>query len=181
MFAILMMASCHKDDPGTTTTSGTNVPQPDIITSVNGDILGYVYDEDNNPVANAQVNVLSESTTTDQYGVFKFKNIELDQQGTYVKVTKNGYILGSDFVTGADGVNRTSRVKMMKLDVTGTFTATDGGTVNVQGGGEVTFAPESIVRADGSAYTGTVNVTAKRLATDDPNICLLYTSPSPRD
>ena len=170
MLAVLMMASCHKDDPGTTTQGETPVHQPEVIKAVNGDILGYVYDEDNNPVANAQVNVLSESTTTDQYGVFKFKNIELDEAGTYVKVTKSGYILGSDFVTGAEGVNRTSRVKMMKLDVSGSFSAAAGGVVNVKGGGEVTFAPESIVKADGSAYTGTVNVTAKRLATDDPNM-----------
>jgi len=164
---LLGLASCHKDDEsiveGETT---THTPQVNIATT--GDVLGYVYDEENKPVAGATVTMLKESTTTDEFGVFKFNDVEMDQFGTYIRVVKNGYILGSDMLDAMADENHISRVRLLKLDITGSFAAADGGNVNVSGGGLVSFSPSSIVKADGSAYSGTVNVTAKRLATDDP-------------
>ncbi len=163
----LGLGSCHKDDesiiPGETT-----IPSPTVIQATTGDILGYVYDEQSNPVGDVKVSVLGKTTSTNQYGVFKFKNIELDQQGSYIKAQKNGYILGSDMIFAAAGVNHTSRIKLLELSNTGTFSSTDGGAINVEGGGKVIFTPNSIVNEDGSSYTGNVTVTAKRIATDDP-------------
>ena len=164
---LLGLASCHKDDEsiveGETTTQS-----PQVNSTTTGDILGYVYDEQNNPVQGANVTMLKEATTTDQYGVFKFKNVELDQFGTYLQVTKAGFIVGSDMIDALPGEQHTSRVRLLKLDPTGTFAASSGGSIAVEGGGQVVFAPASIVSEDGSPYTGTVRVTAKRLATNDP-------------
>lgn len=169
LFVILAISSCHKDEEQTTLGEvTTSTPVTNI--AVSGDVLGYVYDEDNNPVANASVSLLSETTMTDQYGVFKFKNVELDAEGTYVRVSKSGYIHGSDMIAAIENTKHTSRIKLLKLDINGTFSASAGGSINVEGGGQILFSPESIVTDDGNPYTGAVSVTAKRLATDDPTL-----------
>ena len=165
----LSLGSCHKDDVNVTEGEVTTT-SPEVLTAVTGDVLGYVYDEDNSPIGGATIAMLGKTTMTDQYGVYKFKNVELDQQGTYVKATKNGFMLGSDMIFGLDGVKHTSRIKMLKLDVSGTVAATEGGSVDIKGGGTITFSPNSIIDADGNSFSGNVNVTAKRIATDDPTI-----------
>ena len=42
-------------------------------------------------------------TITDENGVFRFKNIGLDPNGTYIKARKTGYILGSDMIYPKNG------------------------------------------------------------------------------
>lgn len=163
------MASCHKDEPAKTTETQTQPGfTPEVIVATTGDVLGYVYDDSGNPVSGATVRMLTESTTTDGYGVFKFRNTELDQQGTYLTVQKGGYILGSDMVYGVEGAKHTVRVQLMALTESGKFANGAGGTVSVDGGGQVVFAANSIENQDGTAYAGDVIVTAKRLASDDP-------------
>ena len=162
------LASCHKDEPGDTEVTQQPGFTPEVITATTGDVLGYVYDEAGDPVSGATVRMLKENTTTDAYGVFKFKSVELDQQGTYLTVRKDGYILGSDMIFGLEDGEHAVRVRMMALSETGSFTSSTGGTVTVEGGGQVVFAANSVETADGEAYTGEVKVTAKRLASDDP-------------
>lgn len=163
------MASCHKDEPAKTTETQTQPGfTPEVIVATTGDVLGYVYDDSGNPVSGATVRMLTETTTTNGYGVFKFRNTELDQQGTYLTVQKGGYILGSDMVYGVEGAKHTVRVQLMALTESGKFANGAGGTVSVDGGGQVVFAANSIENQDGTAYAGDVIVTAKRLASDDP-------------
>jgi hypothetical protein len=162
---IISFSSCHKDLEENENTSTSSNP-PLIYEEIRGNVMGYVYDENNTPIPNADVTIYSSNTTTDDKGVFYFKNVSLDVQGTYVKVEKSGYILGSDMLYPDKNTNY-SYIKMLKLNDSGNFDANNGGIVNIEGGGQVSFPANIIADADGSPYTGNVKVTAKRISPDD--------------
>lgn len=163
---VVFLTSCHKDS-FSENIGETTLPSPEITLSVQGDVLGYVYDEQGNAVEGASVAILGGTTTTDEYGIFKFENVELNPNGTYVKVVKSGYILGSDMIYAAAGTKHTSRVHLYSLEGTKVFTSSTGGTIEVEGGGQVIFASNSIANMDGSSYSGEVQVTANRISTGD--------------
>jgi len=167
-FLLLLLNACHKDELKETENT-TPVPTPVMLQETSGDILGYVYNEQNLPVGEATVRLYSEVTTTDKYGVFRFKNVSLDQLGTYLRVEKSGYIIGSDYIYPTDGLNY-AYVHLYQLDNAYSFNASEGGTVSLNEGGKIIFAPNSIQNENGDAYSGKVNVTAKRLSTDDPKL-----------
>ncbi len=169
VLALLILASnaCHKDSLSEGT-GETELPNVDVSGTVTGDVLGYVYDASNSPVFGAAVSMLGETSASDEYGVFSFKNVELDPNGTYLKVELDGYMLGSDMVYGLEGRSHTSRVFLHKIDGAESFASSEGGIINVEGGGRITFSANSIASENGSNYSGVVHVSAKRIAMDDP-------------
>ena len=162
----ILFSSCHKD------TKNINEENLTIFTAqvykeITGTIVGYVYDEKNQPVAEATVAIYSSSTKTNKHGVFVFKNTKMDQQGTFIKVIKNGFILGSDFVYPLEKGTSYSFVKLLALENDKIFDAKTGGNVNVSGGGKVIFPIDAISDLQGNSYNGNVYVTAKHLNPND--------------
>lgn len=172
LLGVLVFSSCHKDDLGEENQEGTTVINPPSVHTITvHDVLGYVYDESNNPIAGVEIRIADATVTTNDLGLFVFKNAKLDRNGSFVKATKSGYILGSDMLfPSGEQKEMYSYIKMMTMETNKTFNASTGATIPVTGGGNVTFAPNTIVDDAGQAYTGTVSVTAKRLAADDPNM-----------
>lgn len=168
LFIIISISSCHKDEDESKMIA-TTIPTVKIFQEVTGDLIGYVYDENDQPVENALVTVYSGTTTTDKYGIYKFDNIKLDKLGTYIKVEKKGFVFGSDLVY-PDKSTVYSYVNLLALSETGTFVAKDGGVIDIEGGGTITFPASDLLKQDGSEYIGKVVVTAKRLAPSDSNI-----------
>lgn len=175
LFLSLIMAACHDDiEDDRTVTSGPEFI-PTVISEVETDVIGYVYDEDENPVADVLISLHVGSdittTTTNEYGIFQFSTQPLDGLGTYIKAQKDGYILGSDRL---DPVSNTgtlySYISLFTLNTNKSFAGTDGGKIDVDGGGSITFTANSIVDDQGSAYDGSVIYTAKRIASDDPKL-----------
>lgn len=165
---VYAFSSCHKDiDESSKST--TSITTPNVLKEIEGSIIGYVYDENNLPVENAKVKVYSGTTTTDKYGIFSFKNIKLDKHGTYLIAEKTGFIFGSDYIYPEKGINL-SYINLLALDITGSFESGQGGEIEIKDGGRITFTSNSISKKDGSLYNGIVNVTAKRLSTDDKRI-----------
>ena len=164
------LSSCHKDiqEKGETTT--TPITQIDVKDLTQSDIVGYIYDETDTPMADVEVSILGNSTRTNEFGVFVFRNTDLDANGTYIKATKSGYILGSDRIYPDKADVNHSYLKMMRLTSTTTVNGANGGNIVVQGGGIITFGANTIVNSDGSPFSGTVTVTAKRIAADDPDL-----------
>jgi len=109
------LTACHDDieDFGDTTT--TQITQVDVQELTQSDVAGYIYDEAGSAMADVEVNVLGATTRTNDYGVFTFRNIDLDKNGTYVTATKSGYILGSDRIYPKDADVNYSYIKMMQL------------------------------------------------------------------
>ncbi len=166
----LALTSCHKDieEAGETTT--TPITQVDVKELTQGDIAGYIYDEAGAPMADVQVNVLNASTRTNEFGVFVFRDIDLDKNGTYIKASKPGYVFGSDMIYPDQANVIHSYIKMLQLTNTTTINGVNGGDVVVQGGGIISFPANGIANSDGALYTGTVSVTAKRIAANDPDL-----------
>ena len=165
----LFLTSCYKDSL-TEGQGETILPSPDITMSVNGDVIGYVYDELKLAVEGANVSLKGNTATTDEFGVFKFRNIELNPNGSYIKVQKQGYMLGSDMIYGFEGIQHTSRISLLQLDGEEKFSSSTGGKINVEGGGQIDFSSNSIVTPDGASYSGEVSVSARRISTGDPLI-----------
>ena len=171
----LILASCHDDiEDDRQVTSGPEFI-PTVISEVETDIIGYVYDEGENPVADVLISLHVGSdvttTSTNEYGIFRFETQALDGLGTYIKAQKDGFILGSDRL---DPVSSTgtlySYISLFSLNTNKTFVAADGGSVEVDGGGSITFDANSIVDEQGNAYDDRVVYTAKRIASDDPKL-----------
>ena len=84
----ISLLSCQKevknDNPQTGGNTGTVVnPSP-----VQGTVTGKVVDNNNNAVAGATVKAGSNTTTTDNRGLFRFNNIQLDKYSSMVTVEK---------------------------------------------------------------------------------------------
>ncbi len=163
----LMISSCHKDqdDKSVITKDSPNVV---IFEQINGNVFGSVKGENNEPIVNATVTIYSSIAQTDKNGVFNFKNIKLDKQGTYIMVEKSGYITASDVVYPQEGNTSHSRITMFRLDNSNTFKSSEGGEIS-SNGVKVSFSPNSIVKADGTDYTGKVYVSSKILKATDKN------------
>ena len=131
------------------------VPDTEMI---NGSLVGFITDENEEPVADATVRFNGQTLTTDAYGYFSVENKAMNALGALVQVEKEGYFKGSRrFFPKADA---TSQIKIQLLPKTfdASFSSADGGTVRTTDGAAIDFAPASIKTADGSAYTGTVHV-----------------------
>ena len=164
------LSSCHKDIEEADEVITTPVTQVDIKELTQADVVGYIYDETDAPMADVEVSILGKLTRTNEYGVFVFRNIDLDANGTYIKATKSGYIIGSDRIYPDKADVNHSYIKMMRLTSTTTVNGANGGNIVVQGGGIISFGANTIVNSDGVTYLDNVTVTAKRIAADDPDL-----------
>jgi hypothetical protein len=153
--AIAFTVSCKRNNNIIPATPETTVNDSETVTA---SVTGIVVNENNIPVQGAAVKLGNQNTTTDLYGMFRFKNISISKNNGYVKVTKAGYFNGNrSFITTA-GRTHNMRIKLLPKTNTGTVNATAGGTVTLASGGKVTFPSNAIVDASGNAYSGVVNV-----------------------
>jgi len=158
LLCLLVFSSCRKDknevivDPEIPTPSIEDY-EPNIETII-GDITGFIIDENGAPVLDASVTLDGNTTTTDDYGHFFFKNKSMNKLGTVVKVQKEGYFKGSRrFFPNADQNNRV-KIQLLTKSFDDSFNTTDGGTVTMDGGASVDFSANSIRTEAGAAYTG---------------------------
>ncbi len=163
LIAIVTFVSCHKDADKDFEDDEITTFQPKVYQEIIGSIAGYVYDESGLPVADAQVAIYSTTTRTNAHGIFYIKNAKMDRQGTYLRVQKNGFFLGSDFVYPLEDGAAYSRIKMLTLDKSQSFTASIGGEISMLQGGKVIFPDSAIANANGTAYHGKVFVSSRFL------------------
>ncbi|HYF31495.1 MAG TPA: carboxypeptidase-like regulatory domain-containing protein [Chitinophagaceae bacterium] len=124
-------------------------------------ISGRVLDKDNTPVSQAEVKAGAASTTTDVDGYFRLSNVKSPKDAAYVTVYKSGYFPGSrTFLANAGTVNFVN-IRLIPKEITGSFTASGGGVINLSPGGSISFQANSIVDAvTNGAYSGTVSVSS---------------------
>ncbi|MDF1695079.1 MAG: carboxypeptidase-like regulatory domain-containing protein [Saprospiraceae bacterium] len=172
LFAVAFFVSCHNDvgdiNPETETNSQITVPLE--FNEIEGDLIGYIYDAENNPVTNVDVSIYSSTTTTNAFGFFSFEDVKLDPQGTFVKAEKSGYLLGSDLVYPNTNGKGTSKIELLRESQDLTFDAATGGVLTISGGGTISFPSSALMRSNGSSYDGTVSATAYTIHADDPHL-----------
>ncbi|MFK8006169.1 MAG: carboxypeptidase-like regulatory domain-containing protein [Saprospiraceae bacterium] len=165
---VLAFASCKKD------TIIVDPPSPPIdntrnFVQVNTSVAGQVVDKDNTPISDALVSFGTETISTDENGIFTFEDVSVLENRAFVTVEKDGYFHGSR--TFFAYANQRSNVKISLLEKTiqGTVGAS-GGTVSTPEGVQLNFPANAVANADGSPYTGTVQVAAQYLDPTAENI-----------
>ncbi|MFI5218810.1 MAG: carboxypeptidase-like regulatory domain-containing protein [Bacteroidia bacterium] len=157
----ILIYSCSKDE--------INSSGGGSGSTVRTTISGMVLDENNAAVNNVTVTAYSQTATTNQYGVFVLKDVNVDKKRCIVQFSKAGYFNRAHAFIGTANTVNYVRVVMISNAQTHTLNATAGGTVTLPDNSSVQFAPNSFVTATGIAYTGTVSLTVKHLSPDAAN------------
>jgi hypothetical protein len=109
----------------------------------------------------ATVQFGSSTITTDKYGYFESRNVQVVKNAAVVTVTKAGYFKGIKTYIAAEGKSAFFRIKLMPKTNIGTINAASGGIVALPNGLSVKLVAGSVVNAaSNAAYSGTVNVAA---------------------
>jgi hypothetical protein len=170
LFFAALFTSCHKD-----VETGDNVEiisefsvkvEKEIVST----IIGTVTDLENKPVEGATVQIYSKTVKTDKYGIFVFKNIAMDQQGTYIRVQKEGFILSGDYVYPSENTTNYSYIVLLPLHKNNLLDGKLGGTVDAIGGGRIKFQEGSIIDKDQQPYLDIVYVSAYYLDPKNPRL-----------
>ena len=160
IFSMLFLWSCQKDIDETYFNSTSQIPN--LTTKVNSSVSGFVTDENNAAVIGATVNVGTSTTTTDKYGYFSVKNVDVVKTAAVVTVTKQGYFKGIKTYAAIANKSAFFRIKLIPKTTSGTINATTGGSVTLTNGLIVSLPANAVVNllSSGQAYTGVVSVTA---------------------
>lgn len=171
IFSLLLVVSCQKevktDNPGTGAGSGTVInPTP-----VNGTVTGKVVDNNNTAVAGAVVRSGSNTTTTDNRGLFRFNNIQLDKYAALVTVEKSGFFKGYRVFSASANNTNFVKVKLVPKTLIGTVDAATGGAVTLTDNSRITLpASAVIVKSNNQAYTGSIRIYANVIDPTLPDI-----------
>lgn len=159
LLLVSMFTACKKD-------KNPIVNNPTVTSS----IFGRVVDENGNGVYGATAIAGGKTTTTDINGIFRISNATLDKNHASVKITKAGFFDGSrTFIASPAGLANV-QIRLLTKTLGGTFSSTSGATISITADATVSFPANAIKRADGTIYTGTVNVYATYLDPTDANL-----------
>ena len=130
-------------------------------------IYGRIVDESGIPVSGATLAGGTGTAMSDANGFFIMKNAVVPQGRALVIAKKSGYFTSAHAEVPKSGSTRID-LYMMSDAATANVSGTTGGIVNVAGGATVNFAAGSFTDASGTAYTGSVKVSAKFLDPKNP-------------
>ncbi|HET9136535.1 MAG TPA: carboxypeptidase regulatory-like domain-containing protein [Candidatus Kapabacteria bacterium] len=134
-------------------------------------IFGRVLDESGAPLSGVTVSAQTMTATTDANGLYVIKNAVVPKGRAVVLATKAGYFDGAKAESPrSDGTTRIE-LSMMTNVATYTVSSASGGKVTITGtnGASITFAANSFLNSDGSAYSGSVKVAARYLDPKNPS------------
>ena len=173
---ILLLAlcfSCREESIDTQTVRITDDPieilgyDPEVR-FVRGNVFGEIIDEHNNPVNSVEISVSGQTTTTNEFGVFTFKNLEMNEFGTLVSANKEGFVEGSRLIFPNEGEESRLKIQLITEDESGLINSDTGGIIELDNGAQVIFESNSFAFLDGTEYTGNVSVIAKYLDPTNP-------------
>jgi hypothetical protein len=161
LFFALFAVSCTKELSEENGNSPVIIPVPavDLTTQVRSSISGFVTNESEAAVMGATVKIGSQLVTTDKYGFFEVRNVQVVKNAATIAVSSTGYFPGRRTFIAEDGKSEFVRIKLIPKTSSGSFAAASGGTVTTAAGLKVTLPAGAVVNAaTGAAYTGNVNV-----------------------
>lgn len=158
--AVLAFASCKKDNFERFNPSANGGFEHKTISA---SFTGLIVGQDEQGLEGVAVKVGSNTATTDENGIFFFKNISVQNSKVYFTAEKNGFFEGSRTLMAHDGHTHQVRIKMLDNSPIGSISNSSGGTITLLEGGQLTFEPGDVAYPNGAVYTGQVNVAAKRL------------------
>jgi hypothetical protein len=148
---------------------------PDKAGSATGKLLfttitGIINDESGNPVPGVMVKAGSSQSVTNVYGAYLLENIQVNNKRFVVTTSKPGYF---ESVKAVAFIKESKchyvHLFMMQRNLTGTFSAQAGGSIQVNGSATILFPANAIADLNGNAYTGTVKVYSAFINPDHPD------------
>ena len=135
-------------------------------------IGGLITDSNGQLISNASVNLETKDgiiqTETDENGIFYIGNVELDNERAHLYIHAEAYFPGSRTFVPQNGSIEFVNIRLSQRNQIASFDATSGGSFDIPGGVNMTFPANGIEEADGSSYTGNVNVAVAFLDVVDP-------------
>lgn len=153
LVAALSLTACNDD---TETVVQPNKPD---VNNQQQRISGKVTDANANPVVGAEVKVGKRSITTDSAGAYSL-SLGKEVSNTVVLIRKTGYLTMAREVKIAAKRTHKLDITLTPDQVTSAFATSTGLNELLVSGAKVSIPANSIITADGSNYTGTVNVAA---------------------
>ena len=171
LFCFLALVSCRKDinevaitevNPGPTIIDQYNPP----IETITGTVIGTVLNELGEGISEASVQIGDQTTESNEFGIFIFRNIELNKKGSIAQVEKDGYFTGSRTFYPIE--NAQNRIQITLIDRSFDFQiqSQTGGEINFNGA-SVSFNPNSFT-LDGNPYDGEVFIAARYIDVSSP-------------
>ena len=156
VFVSLLLFSCHKE---VSNIDSNGFTLPDFETKVSSSVSGFVTDENNAPVMGTAVSAGNGTATTDKYGYFEIKNVQVVKSAAVVTVNKPGYFKGIKTYIAQEGKSVFFRIKMIPKSIAGTINASTGGNVTLTNGLVIALPANGVVNAaTNTTYSGTVSV-----------------------
>lgn len=148
--------STGTDNPIDTTTT---VEPPEVFEEVlTEEILGFIIDENNDPIEGALITINNATATTDTFGYFVINDQPLFTNGSLVTIQKNGFFTGYKLVYPTDHGSNFVKAKLIERLVESTFDATQDHTMDLMDEGKIEFEANSLQTSNGEIYTGQVNL-----------------------
>ena len=164
-FILLGLTACRKDSDIIVDTPQNPIPNIEFQAA----IQGVVTDRQGNAMEEVLVSLGGVTTETDENGVFLIRD-QIQGQRALLNFSKAGYFdLQKAVFASKIGLARLF-VQLSERSNPASIQATNGGQVNIPGGGTATFAPNSFVDEQGNPYSGTVSVFSRFIDPTDENI-----------
>lgn len=161
---IFLLFSCNEDDFGNSIPESEVISEQDDVSfqttnfgaSILLDFTGRIVDESGNGVLEAQVQIGTQITTTDNNGVFILEEATAFENFAFLKVSKEGYIPGSRALIPDINTVNDIQVTLLEKNVVATI-QTGGSSIAVSGESSVTFVGD-FIDENNNPYTGEVEV-----------------------
>jgi hypothetical protein len=170
VLTVLGFSACKK--PSTSLDNNTPIVINDAV-NVTASVSGVVLDETSKPVEGAIVKSGVVSTTTNKFGQFQFKNIQLAKDNGSVTVIKSGYFNGTRSFKTTASKNHFVNIQLLPKTITGTVNANNGGAINMSSGASISFPQNAFVSSDGAAYSGTASIYSQYINPTASNLPLV--------
>lgn len=154
---ISLLTSCNQDKD--VFIPNALFPEGVVLTT----ITGQISDGMNQPLADAQVRLDLEETTTDENGFFVFGNVEVDAQRAVLEVSKVGYFDGGRAIIPAKEGTSALKIQLLERTIVGNFSGSTGGTINLNEDLILEMPEDVVLNSNGAGHTGEVQVAANVL------------------
>lgn len=158
---VCVLFACNKDITHVDDQTPPTVPiikSPISDKQVSSSVQGIVLDENNKPLAGAQVKYGDATVTTNAAGSFLFDKVIATEIAAVLTVQKSGYFNGvRTFRIAEANKLQYVQIQLLPKKAAGTFEAGSGGTITADNA-QFTFAAQQVLNADNKPYSGKVSL-----------------------
>ncbi|HOZ82642.1 MAG TPA: hypothetical protein PLU85_09280 [Bacteroidia bacterium] len=165
---VLLFVACRKNDSDDVI---PNVQQ--TSEQIRTTISGYVLNEMGQALSGVTVSTNGYIATTNDKGIFLLSKVIVDKNRCVISFSKSGFTKRNYVFRPTDSSGQYVKLMLLNNVPNKTVSGVNGGTVSLPNGATIEFQPNSFTTANGTAYTGTVNIYLKHLSPDDTDFSMM--------